>query len=121
MMKTVYPLLVFLLIVGCRKKPSSILKAGREAPIGGVYLELFSDNTFELRFSRLERPKSGTYKYLNDTLYFSFVGKVDSIRSKAVVKGNIICFKNKYKQIVIEKDCSDFTIIETNRIETLLE
>ena len=45
-----------------------VLTAYREAPIGGIWLALYNDNTWEMGYSSREITSNGTYKIENDTL-----------------------------------------------------
>lgn len=50
------------------KTEQLILTAYREAPLGGIWLALYDDETWELGYSSREITSKGTYKFHNDTL-----------------------------------------------------
>ncbi|CAD5279938.1 MULTISPECIES: hypothetical protein [unclassified Imperialibacter] len=45
-----------------------ILSAYREAPIGGIWLGIYDDNTWQLGYSSKEITSEGTYRFSGDTL-----------------------------------------------------
>lgn len=50
------------------KTEQIVLTAYREAPIGGIWLTLYNDNTWEMGYSSREISSNGTYIFENDTL-----------------------------------------------------
>lgn len=45
-----------------------VLSAYREAPLGGIWLGVYNDQTWELGYSSVDITSRGTYKLSNDTL-----------------------------------------------------
>ena len=45
-----------------------VLSAYREAPIGGIWLGIYDDNTWQLGYSSKEITSEGTYRIFGDTL-----------------------------------------------------
>ena len=77
-------MLLSFLIIACASSANSkkepFLLASREAPLGYVTVQLFSDNSFEfingsIR-SAYSKSYSGTFQTIGDTLIFSYAGSV---------------------------------------------
>jgi hypothetical protein len=51
-----------------KKTDKLLLTAYREAPIGGIWLALYNDSTWEIGFSSREITENGTYILRSDTL-----------------------------------------------------
>lgn len=51
-----------------KKTDKLLLTAYREAPIGGIWLALYNDSTWEIGFSSREITANGTYELHSDTL-----------------------------------------------------
>lgn len=61
-------ILEFLLFPQNPKKEQLVLTAYREAPIGGIWLGLYNDMTWEMGNSSREINRYGSYNFINDTL-----------------------------------------------------
>lgn len=51
-----------------KKSDQLILSAYREAPLGGIWLALYEDETWEIGYSSREITSSGNYTIMHDTL-----------------------------------------------------
>ena len=66
-----------------QKTDQLLLTAYREAPLGGIWLALYHDKTWELGFSSREITATGTYQINADTLYLTamddtiIIGEID--------------------------------------------
>jgi hypothetical protein len=54
-----------------QKTDKLLLTAYREAPLGGIWLALYNDSTWEIGFSSREITANGTYELKSDTLTLS--------------------------------------------------
>lgn len=50
------------------KTEQLVLMAYREAPIGGIWLGVYNDQTWQLGYSSVEITSTGTYQIIGDTL-----------------------------------------------------
>ena len=95
--------LIVLSLIPNRKKEEkqALLLAGREAPLGWLYLKIYNDNTFEFESRGLERKGdiyNGTVSISNDTLYFSYKDSIPAIGKKAILtKNSVKYFDGQYK------------------------
>lgn len=103
-MKYLRLFLLVLSLSSCSDKSNkkTLLTADREAPLGWVYLRLYTDTSFEFESRGLERNGeifSGNYEVHNDTILFHYFDKVPNVGSLAVIKNNSIGYINgKYQE-----------------------
>jgi hypothetical protein len=84
-------------------KKDPILLADREAPIGWVYLRIYTDSTFEFesRGLRTSTIYKGRAKITTDTIFFMYNDSVPKAGDKAVYLENSIVYTNgKYRERV---------------------
>jgi len=104
-MKNFKLIILVLFLISCSEKRerNELLSADREAPIGWIYLKIYDDNSFEFisRGLRDEEIFDGTYKIENDTIIFTYKGKIPVAGSKAIITENYVNFINgKYPESV---------------------
>ena len=110
--RALVPIVAVSLLGGCNnEEPTDLLLAAeREAPIGWVKVRLFRDSAFALSLSR-HGWQRGTFQTRQDTFYLNYNGETDTLRNKAVLRGEQLCF-------LTEGDaCSDFAEITYRRPE----
>ncbi|MGD1890210.1 MAG: hypothetical protein ACFB15_06385 [Cyclobacteriaceae bacterium] len=124
-MKTILIFIVLLICTSCASKVKEkdenripVLRADREAPIGWVYLDLYQDNSFDLKFGRRDKPKTGTYTLSNDTIYFQYDDEIDFYRSKGVINDKWVCFQSDSLKLMRDRDCTDRVEIKLNKLIT---
>jgi hypothetical protein len=100
---------MIILFFSCRQnqreenKKDIILLADREAPIGWIYLRIYSDSTFEFesRGLRTSTIYKGKVKIAIDTIFFMYNDSVPKAGDKAVYVDNSIVYTNgKYRERV---------------------
>lgn len=79
-----------------------ILLADREAPLGWVYLRIYSDSTFEFENRGLERKGkifSGRMELISDTILFRYTDSIPTSGDRAIkTDKSILYFKGKYHE-----------------------
>ena len=65
------------------KNKKLVLSAGREAPIGGIWLKLYDNKSYTLTYDPRTEGKEGTYQIKNDTLTLF---DTDTIRTSFLIK-----------------------------------
>lgn len=89
-------LLFFFLITACKNDKAerkAILLADREAPLGWIYLKIYSNETFEFTSKGMrgdDEIYSGTYTFKNDTLYFKYKNSIPNAGSKAIIEKDFV-------------------------------
>ena len=99
--------LIALLFWSCTSRQSEkqpILLASREAPLGWVYLKLYSDSSFEFISSGLRDSDiyPGTFKINHDTIFFKYSDSIPKLQSfKAIIhKGYVNYIGGTYPESV---------------------
>ncbi|OMP31626.1 hypothetical protein [Mangrovimonas sp. DI 80] len=121
-MRKILALFSLILILNCSNNNSQkdnrkfVFKANREAPIGWVYLDLYADSSFDLRFNRRGKPNSGKYQYIEDTIYLKYDLKQDVYRSKAIINKNNLCFINDSIRKINNVECTELLEITLNNL-----
>jgi hypothetical protein len=79
-----------------RKKASAILLADREAPLGWVYLRIFSDSSFELENSGFLSSDiyAGKAKITADSIFFYYKDSIPGAGNKAVYSDTYVAYIN---------------------------
>ncbi len=80
-----------------RKHENAILLADREAPLGWVYLSVFSDSSFEFESRGLERHGdiyAGKAKITADSIFFYYKDSIPHAGSIAVYSDKYIAYVN---------------------------
>jgi hypothetical protein len=97
-------LILTFILTSCNRteEKETLLLAGREAPLGWVYLRIYKDKTFEFESRGLERKGdiySGTVELKNDTLYFKYSDSIPKAGNKAVLtKKSVSYFGGQYRE-----------------------
>lgn len=82
-------LLITINISNCKtvkNKEEIIFMADREAPIGWVYLKIYSDSTFEFSGKKF----IGKVHINKDTLLFNYNDSIPKVGKQAVIKGDYL-------------------------------
>ncbi len=74
------------------KNKKEVLVASREAPIGGILLKLYEDNTYEIGVLR-EVKSAGTYVLKSDTL---FIAATDNPKQNSYITQTAFLIKEGY-------------------------
>jgi hypothetical protein len=85
-------------LYGCRnsQEKETVLLADREAPLGWIYLRMYTDSSFEFE-SRGLRDKDvyhGTYKLRGDTIYFNYRDSIPKAGTKAIITNKSVSYIN---------------------------
>lgn len=106
----VFGLIAFCCNINHENKKHPILLAGREAPLGWVYLTLNDDSTFTFlsRGLREGTPITGNFKFKNDTLYFEYKDSIPNVGKIAVL--------DKFSVSYIAGDYPETLEIKLNRL-----
>ena len=102
-MKYILHISLVLLLISCKKEKHIILEADREAPLGWIHLKLYEDNSFEFisKSIRNDEVFAGSFKLIQDTIYFKYKDSIPTAGSKAVIKHNIVYYLNgKYPESI---------------------
>ena len=88
---------LLLMIISCKDKKKEVLLAGREAPLGWMYLKMYDDKSFEFISQGMMRDKdisTGNYELKNDTIYFKYKDSIPRAGSKAVIEKGFVNYIN---------------------------
>jgi hypothetical protein len=110
-MKYIFVTLAIMLLNSCTKTKSidseakePILLADREAPLGWVYLRIYSDSTFEFESKGLERTGTiypGTIELNGDTILFHYSDSIPKAGDRAILTDRTVAyFGGKYSERV---------------------
>jgi hypothetical protein len=94
-LKFIFVILLFWSCSSKQSKKQSILIASREAPLGWVYLKLYSDSSFEFISSGLRDSDvyPGTFKIKHHTIFFKYSDSIPELHAfKAVIYKGFIDF-----------------------------
>ncbi len=104
-MKKATLITIIALIFLCCQRTSKIpierkemLKAGREAPIGWVYLTIYKDSTFQFVLTGIRSNDRevfpGKVRIKNDSLYFSYTDSIPAAGDIAIIKNKTVIYTN---------------------------
>lgn len=98
-------LFLFITVILCKEKGREkelLLLADREAPIGWIYLKIYTDSTFEFESRELIRKGkiyTGKASITNDTINFHYKDSVPNAGSKAAIsKFRVSYLDGKYPE-----------------------
>ncbi|TPE42443.1 hypothetical protein [Pontibacter mangrovi] len=94
------------------RNKEEVLVASREAPIGGILLKLYEDNTFEIGGFR-EVKSSGTYELKSDTL---FIIATDSPKQSGYITQTSFIIRKGYLEEV-EDTGIGFLEVHVNKLK----
>jgi uncharacterized SAM-binding protein YcdF (DUF218 family) len=94
------------------KNKEEVLVASREAPIGGILLKLYADNTFEIGGFR-EVKSSGTYELKADTI---FINATDNSKQNGYVTQTTFIIRKGYLEEV-EDTGIGFLEVHVNKLK----
>lgn len=69
------------------KKPTLLLSASREAPIGGIWLKLYGDTSYTLTYDPRSEGIKGIYKIKEDTLT---IFNADTIKASFIIREKLL-------------------------------
>jgi len=105
-LKFVIPITLLLCLYSCNSKEKGkikILAANREAPLGWVYLNVYSDSSFEF-ISKGLRDQSiypGIVKIKKDTLHFTYTDSIPKAGKTAIItKTSVSYIDGEYPESV---------------------
>jgi hypothetical protein len=92
--------LTFLSFTGCKKKnpvnkdKTLALTAISDASVGGLFLNIYKDSSFDFTAQSMLHTNSfqGKIEWKNDTIYFIYENKIPDIGTKAIFTPNTIAF-----------------------------
>lgn len=90
--------LLFLYLISCsissNKQKINILIADREAPLGWVYLKIYSDSSFEFisKGLRDQDVYPGVVKIIKDTLHFIYTDSIPRAGKTAIIKKKTVSY-----------------------------
>jgi len=104
MKKAIYAIIVSLIIVSCQRVQNSkierneVLEAGREAPLGWVYLTVFKDSTFQFVLTGIRSNDRvvfpGKVRIVEDSLFFTYTDSVPKVGTIAIIKNKMVIYTN---------------------------
>ena len=111
MKPAIYLFFFALILISCKNKNAkeTLLLADREAPLGWVYLRIYTDETFEFESRGLERRGDiypGKIELSNDTISFHYKDSIPRAGSKAVINKGYVVYLNGdyYERLEIKKN-----------------
>jgi len=101
----------------------SILQASREAPLGWLYFELYSDSSFTATNSglRISSKYHGTYQHKFDTLFLTYSDSVpEAFGKEMLIEKEHLRFLDIPGELTINKTTIDYkSLIENKPIDSL--
>jgi hypothetical protein len=104
MNKAIFITIVSLIVLSCQRNSNKqiekkeILKAGREAPLGWVYLTIYEDSTFQFVLTGIRSNDkeifSGKVRIVNDSLLFAYTDSIPKAGNTAIIKNKMVIFTN---------------------------
>ncbi len=104
MKKAIFITIVSLIVLSCQRtsnkqiEKKEILNAGREAPLGWVYLTIYQDSTFQFVLTGIRSNDKeifhGKVRIENDSLFFAYTDSVPKAGNIAIIKNKMVIYTN---------------------------